>query len=112
MLPVRPTTLAYGVPLRNSLSSRVPARPAAALALVDQLDLDTYHPFHAHTLIYSAGSAASPKPQLPTSAQPPWRPLTPSGSSQAGRPLTETDDENTLRAIAHERVVRDRPQLP
>ena len=47
--------------------------PAAALALVDELDLDNYHPSTPPEPICFAGWADTARPRPPTSAPPPWR---------------------------------------
>jgi hypothetical protein len=55
--------------------------PAAALALVDQLDLDTYHPYHATRADLLRRLGRNREAAAPTSAQQQWRPQTPSETS-------------------------------
>ncbi len=79
LLGVAPTPV---VALNRAIAIGEVEGPAAALALVDALDLDNYYPFHATRadLLRRLGPTRRGR-RPPTSVRPPWRRRTPSGTS-------------------------------
>jgi hypothetical protein len=92
LLAVAPTQV---VALNRAIAIGELQGPAAALALVDKLDLDSYHPFHATRADLLRRLAGTARPPPPMSAQPPWRRPTPNATSSGSvaEPRAERTDE-------------------
>jgi RNA polymerase sigma-70 factor (ECF subfamily) len=78
LLAVAPTPV---VALNRAVAIGEVRGAAPALALVDGLDLDNYHPFHATRADLLRRWAETARPRPPTGVQPPWHRRTPNGTS-------------------------------
>jgi len=78
LLALAPTPI---VALNRAIAIGEVQGAATALALVDELDLDNYHPFHATRADLLRRLNRNSEPRPPTTVRPPWRRPMPSGSS-------------------------------
>jgi hypothetical protein len=78
LLAVAPTPV---VALNRAIATGEVQGPAAALALVKELDLDNYHRSTPREPICFGRWAGTARLRPPTSGEPPWRRRTPNGTS-------------------------------